>query len=161
MKKQIVRLIVWTAALASLAAATPAVLAQQPATMRGNWDARVTITNCNDGTPLLPTFLAIQQFHDDGSYISVDNAPPTDQKPGFGRWRHLNGVNYRLAFQFFTFNSDGSFSGSRKIRSSIVLAADGNSYTADITTEVVAPDGSVVGTGCATAEATRFRPFRD
>ncbi len=159
MKKQIVRLIVWTAALASLAAATPAVLAQEPATLRGTWDTQVTITNCSGTT--LGAFAAMQTFVQDGSYLSVDNQPPTTHTTSFGRWHHLNGVNYRLAFQFFTFNSDGSFSGFRKIRSSIVLAADGNSYTADITTEVVAPDGSVVGTGCATAEATRVRPFRD
>ncbi len=81
MKKQIVKLIVWTAALASLAAASPAVLAQQPPTMRGNWNTQVTITNCDDGTALMPPFLAMQQFHDDGAYISVDNAPPTNTAP--------------------------------------------------------------------------------
>ncbi len=68
-------------------------------------------------------------------------------------------MNYDLAFQFFTFNADGSFSGSRKVRSKIVLAPGGDSYTSDITIEVVAPDGNVVGSGCATAEGTRARPF--
>ncbi len=157
MKKQIVRLIVWTAALASLAAATPAVLAQEPATLRGTWDTQVTLTNCSGTT--LGAFAAMQTFIQDGSYLSVDNQPPTTHTTSFGRWLHLNGVNYRLAFQFFTFNSDGSFSGVRKVRQMIVLAPDGNSYTSDITFEAFAPDGSVVASGCGTGEGTRRRPF--
>ncbi len=155
MKKVIVRLIVGTVALATLAAA-PVVFAQQP-TLRGNWNSQATITDCNGNT--LAEFRAMQIYIQDGSLVSVDNQPPTVHGTGLGRWRHLNGVNYSSPFQIFNFNPDGSFAGVQKIRRRIVLAADGNSYTSDVTFERVAPDGSVVASGCGTEVATRLQPF--
>ncbi len=156
MKKLIVRSIVSTLALATLAVA-PAVSAQQPNTLRGVWNSQVTLTDCNGNT--LAAFRARQMFIQDGSLISVDNAPPTAHGTGFGRWRHLNGLNYGSPFEFYNFNPDGSFAGVQKIHRKIVLAADGNSYTSNVTFERLDPEGNVVFSGCGTETATRLQPF--
>ena len=94
MKKLIVRSIVSTLALATLAVA-PAVLAQQPTTLRGNWNSEVTLTDCNGNT--LAAFRARQMFIQDGSLITGRQRAPDGARNRFWKMAPSERAELRLA----------------------------------------------------------------
>ena len=76
---------------------------------------------------------------------------------GHGVWQHQIGRQYSAAFRFLNFLPDRTFIGTNVVRSSVTVSLDGNGYTSTDTLEVLDANGVVVGTGCATAAATRFQ----
>ncbi len=122
----------------------------------GSWNVQASIRDCHTGTVLV-TFPAMLTFNQGGTMQETANdAAPLLRLPGHGVWRHHNGRRYSLAFQFFRFKPDGTFDGRNIIRSDVSFGQSGNRYTTTDTVEVLAANGDLITTACATSTATRF-----
>ena len=153
MKKTVSAIIVSLAALMALSFAPGVSATPRGAALIGVWDSRVTLTDCNGQT--LAAFRATEMFHVGGTLSSTDNTPPTMHGPGFGTWQLLQGRSYAAPFQFFNFNTDGSFAGVQKIQRTVTLSSDGNSYRSVVNFETYDPNGNLVFSGCGSEDATR------
>lgn len=153
-KKTILRLL---ALLSCTLLATSAIAGSQSpqnhVRLVGLFDSQVTLTDCN-GT-VLKTFEAYEMFHQGGTLTSTDNQPPTSRGPGFGTWQSLGGGSFSAPFEFFTFNTDGTFAGEVKIARDIQLAADGNSYTSAGTVQIFDANGNLITSFCVSEVAAR------
>ena len=79
--------------------------------IEGVWNARVTITNCADGTPLPVSFDALGMFGRGGSFNNTDAqnpVMPTMRSSVFGTWKRLHGRTYQFAFKLFRFDVAGT-----------------------------------------------------
>src|SRR5689334_8128605 len=130
--------------------------------IEGLWDARVTITNCADGTPLPVSFDALGLFGRGGSFNNTDNqnpVTPTMRSAIFGTWKRLYGRTYRFAFKMFRFDPVGNRIGTQIVRHTLTLAKDGKSYVSAGTSQAFDLAGVPVAgppTGCSISKATRF-----
>ena len=82
---------------------------------------------------------------------------PALRSPGHGVWRREHGWNnYSFTFIFYRYDASGVFIGSQKIRASLKLEAGGDEIATSSVIETLDLDHNLVGSGCATAAATRF-----
>ena len=128
-------------------------------TLVGSWDVRVTVRDCQTGTPIpfIPVFPAMMTYDRGGTMQQTDlGGPGLVRLPGHGVWGRQNGREYSAAFRFLNFNPDRTFAGTNVIRSAVSLSQSGNEYTATDTLEILDANGGVIERGCATQTATRF-----
>jgi len=123
----------------------------------GVFQTTVTQRNCQTGNPIA-TFQGLSTFNKGGTMAETSAAlPPALRSPGHGVWRRESGFQeYSFAFTFLRFNPDGTFAGTQIIRQTATLAPGGNQYNTTGFVEVYNASGNLLGTGCATAVATRF-----
>ncbi|HSK71981.1 MAG TPA: hypothetical protein VK892_09825 [Pyrinomonadaceae bacterium] len=121
--------------------------------LEGSWNSLVTIRNCETGAELF-TFPAMQTYMFGGTM--QDSSADSRRSSGHGVWSHQSGQRYSAAFQYFSFNADGTFAGTVKVRMQHTLNRTDDSFTTNATIEIFSPDGTLVTTGCATANSTRF-----
>lgn len=76
--------------------------------------------------------------------------------PGHGIWSHVSGDTYRFSFKTFSFDAGGTFTGWAKITHEAQLDSNGDQFTSAGTSEVYAPNGTLLFTGCSSTTATRF-----
>jgi hypothetical protein len=166
MKKIVTSSIVLIIALVAviIAPTTRAGVVPKPAgalALVGVWNAQVTLTPCV-GTP--PPFGARHIFNADGTFVSTDNQPLTlnppayHNGPAFGTWQYMGGRTFTAYFEFYFFNPDGTWAGTAKIGLTITLAADGNSFHADIKSQRYDTTGNLVGKGTGSEDDTRQEP---
>ena len=74
-------------------------------------DTHLTLTKDVSGV-VIRTLEALQMFNQGGTLASTDNQPPSSRGPGFGTWENLGGGSYSAPFEFFSFNTDGTFAGT-------------------------------------------------
>ncbi len=123
----------------------------------GSWDVQVSIRDCQTGAVFV-SFPAMITYNQGGTMQETANdAAPLLRLPGHGVWNRQNGQHYSSTFQFFRFNPDGTFAGRNIIRSSVSLGLSGNRYTTTDTVKVLAANGDLITTACATSTATRFQ----
>jgi hypothetical protein len=121
--------------------------------IKGVWDVRITIIQCDTGKTIL-TGRAMIMYIDGGRLTSVgDNFL---HSASLGMWRHLRGRNYTAVDRFFVFNADGSFAGTQETARDIELSSTADEYTAAATFEFFDPADQLIRTGCATSTATRL-----
>ena len=123
----------------------------------GSWNLIVTLRNWDTGA-IDAVFPAMNTYNQGGTtqQTAVPN-PQFRDMPGHGVWRHQNGREYAGAFQFFSINLDGTYAGKVVVRSVISLGQGGDEYSSTDTAEIFAPNGVLIGSGCSTTAATRFR----
>lgn len=128
-----------------------------PRTIEGVFQTTVTQRNCQTGNPIV-TFTGLSTFNQGGTMAETSSAlPPALRSAGHGVWRREAGSQeYSFAFTFLRFNPDGTFAGTQIIRQTATLAPGGNQYNSTGFIEVYNVNGNLLGTGCATAVATRF-----
>ena len=127
--------------------------------LEGAWYVQVTIRNCQTGAPLRPTFASATSFMSGGTLVDTSSGLPPGtflRTPGQGVWSHVNGNTYRFSFKAFSFDAAGIYTGFMKITHEAELDSNGDQYTSAGTSEVYAPDGTLMTTGCSTTTATRF-----
>ena len=130
--------------------------------IEGVWNARVTITNCADGTPLPVSFDALGMFGRGGTFNNTDAqnpVTPTIRSSVFGTWKRLHGRTYRFAFKLFRFDPVGTVIGTQEVRHTLTLARDGKSYVSSGTSQAFDTAGNPVAgppSGCSISKATRF-----
>jgi len=82
----------------------------------------------------------IATFFADGSYIEV-----AADGTGAGRWESTGDGSANLNIWFLQTDEDGNYAGTLIARVMVHVAADGQSFDADYTLELMMPDGSMSG----------------
>jgi hypothetical protein len=115
-------------------------------------DAQETSTQ---GHPLVGTWLADTDLGDpanaqdtflftaDGGYVQSEAGGTAT----LGVWQATGGTTATLTLAAAAGDDEGNNFGSIKIRASIEVGADGNSFTAEYTIEFIQPDGTSSGEG--------------
>lgn len=131
--------------------------ADSAASLEGVWQTTVTQRNCQTGD-VIRTSKGLSVYHKGGTMSETSAAlPPALRGPGFGVWERGRRSTFTSSFIFQRFNPDGTFAGTQKITSNIDLDRwTGNTYATTTSIQILDPNDVVVGTGCATATATRF-----
>jgi hypothetical protein len=134
----------------ALGAHVPGAAAHEVATaahpLVGTWFLDNGSANLTDA---LDTFT----LHADGTYVEAN----ADGSVRLGAWEATGPTTANLTIVAYTRDEDGASRGGITIRLAIDLNPDGNSYTAEGTIELIAPDGSSSGqAGPATGTATRM-----
>jgi hypothetical protein len=81
--------------------------------------------------------------------------------PAHGTWEHVSGRLYADTHIFFRFDATGTFLGTQKIKETVQLAQDGDSYTAVAISDQFDPNGNLIAGGLrATITATRIKVER-
>lgn len=147
--------------LAVLAAALPAtgLMAQAAesvppvqAAVEGVWDSTVTLRSCQNPAIVIAQFRALNQFDRHGSLVATSQIA---QPPSLGHWEWLGGRSFRAQFRFQRFGAGGVFEGTTQVTREIQLAADGNSFTSTVATELFDLTNTLFASGCGTESATR------
>lgn len=130
-------------------------------TVEGVWRTLVTPVNCQTGVPLAPAFPGLFTFNEGGTMSEYGISPgqvqtPALRSPGHGVWQRQHGRNYSFKFVFLRYDANGAFIGSQKITAALELGANRNEFTTHSTVEILDANGTVIGSGCATAVGTRF-----
>lgn len=123
--------------------------------IEGVWESSVTIKDCTSGA-VVRTFKGVGLFHRGGSLTADNSLPRPSQGISLGNWRRDTGQAYTANFRFLRFNADGSLAGSQKVRRSLTLAADNNSFTGTLTGQVLDTAEVVLQPICGTETALRI-----
>ena len=124
--------------------------------LEGAWDARVTIRNCQTGAEIR-SFASVTTFMFGGTLVdSTSGTPQALRTPGEGVWSHVSGNTYRFSFKSFTFDAANNFTGWIKVTHEAVLDSNGNEFVSAGGSEVYAPNGTLLFTGCSSTTSTRF-----
>ncbi len=119
----------------------------------GTWQTSVTPRNCQTGNPVAPAFPGILTFNKGGTLTGTSTAVSSV----YGVWERERGwQNYSFAFISLRYSPDGTFIGTQKVRQTVTLGADGNSFTSTGSAEILNANGNIIGTGCSTSTGTRF-----
>ena len=146
-------------ATASAAADLGAITGEKPWAVDpavGVWVPTVTQVDCASGQPLA-IFEGMSVLHHGGTLSETNSSPPTTRGAGWGTWEHIGGRQYRSQWRFLRYAADGSFSGVTVVRRQFNLSANGEEASGESHFDIVAPNGVVVFSGCATDVTTRFR----
>src|SRR5213596_1558460 len=124
--------------------------------LEGTWEVQVTLRNCQTGAALrtAPAFLTFAQG---GTLVETTTVFSSAQRsPGHGFWEHTGGQTFKAVSKAFIFNPDGTWAGTQTITQAIEFGDDPDVLNSNATTEIVAPNGAVILSGCATAVAHRL-----
>jgi hypothetical protein len=143
------------AGLLICALAPSAALARGPGErIEGVWTSDVTITDCSSGT-ILATFHGLGMFIHGGSLSQTNNMSPALASPSAGHWEFLGGRSYSASFQFFRFDTTGTWTGTQKVSRDITLDSSGDTFTSVISFTTYDVNGNVIASGCGAETATR------
>jgi hypothetical protein len=140
-------------------AAIPAISAAPDSKARrleGTWQVQVTLQNCQTGAALRtsPAFLTFAQG---GTLVETTTVFSSAQRsPGHGFWEHTGGKTFKAVSKAFLFNPDGTWAGTQTLTQAIEFTDDPDVFNSNATTEIIAPNGNVILSGCATAVAHRM-----
>jgi hypothetical protein len=141
--------------LIGLAAAGPRATAQEASPVAGTTHPLVgtwlvdTDTEGDTDPPALFIFFA------DGAYLEYDAEEGGDVAAG--RWQATGDQTADVTLVFVSVSDEAGYEGMGKIRASIEVAADGESFTADYSFEFIDPSGEGSGEyGPGTATGTRL-----
>jgi hypothetical protein len=124
--------------------------------IEGVWQTTVTQRNCQTGE-VIRIFRGLSAYHEGGTMSETSAAlSPALRSPGYGVWDKESNSTYSSSFIFQRFNPDGAFAGTQQTTSTIVLSDRGNTYDTTTSIRVFDANNNLLGTGCATATATRF-----
>ena len=119
----------------------------------GSWQLTV-----NRG-PQLPPVKGLTTYTQGHSLIGTANV--VVRGPAHGTWERVSGRLYADTHIFFRFDPTGTFLGTQKIRETVQLAQDGDSYKAVAISDQFDPNGNLVASGLrATITATRIKVER-
>ena len=125
--------------------------------IEGVWQTIVTQRNCQTGD-VIRTFRGLSAYHEGGTMSETSAAlGPALRSPGYGVWERESRSTYSSSFIFQRFSPDGTFIGTQQTTSTISLGGrNGNTYDTTTSIQVFDANNNLIGTGCATATATRF-----
>jgi len=133
--------------------AMPASLESKARRLEGTWQVQVTLQNCQTGAAIrtAPAFLTFAQG---GTLVETTTVFSSSQRsPGHGFWEHMGGKSFKAVSKAFLFNPDGTWAGTQTLTQAIEFGDDPDVFNSTATTEIVAPNGTVILSGCATAVA--------
>lgn len=123
--------------------------------VEGAWDSSITVRSCDTGA-VTGTFHGMLAIHRGGT-ATIDTSAPDFSLRGaiLGSWSRGDGSDWTVDVSHFRYNADGTLAGTNKIRRTITLAADAESYTATLDVRILATDGTQLAQFCPTETATR------
>lgn len=122
----------------------------------GVWEAVATRRDCTTGV-VTGTFRGAQVIHRGGTLSDTNAAPTATRGPGWGIWSRNADGTYAVKFRFYTYNADGSWSGTAVVTSKRTLNADATTYNGDTTSEGLDTSGNVIARTCVTDVGTKFK----
>lgn len=124
----------------------------------GVWEA-VGVPSHNDcatGEPLGESVNVTYTFNQGGTmYVEDTLSLDRYRTTGSGIWKRTTGRNYTYRFFHYGFDPNGNFLYTVKGRSNLTLGKDGNSLTEQGAFDLVAPDGTVIYSGCFSGTSNR------
>jgi hypothetical protein len=122
-------------------------------TLVGSWELTV-----NRG-PQLPPVKGMTTYTSGHSLIGTANV--VIRGPAHGTWEHVSGRLYADTHVFFRFDPTGTYLGTQRIKETVRLAQDEDSYMAVAISDLFDPNGNPVASGLrATITATRIKVER-
>lgn len=139
---------------AGLVAMTGGAIAQgnDQVTIEGTWLSKVTASNPPPGVP--PVFLSLSS-HTRSGEVSEANTTSADRSVGLGEWTRTGNRQFERTLTFFNYAPGHVFVTFTKVNSSIELAPDGESYTANNSFRIYDATGLLVFSGQNTTVAKR------
>jgi hypothetical protein len=124
-------------------------------TLTGNWVATVTRTNPPPGVP--PTFLSMQTYFGDGSFIEESNTPVMYLIRGLahGDWEKTGHRQFSRSFIFFRFDTSRNFIGTQTATGTITLSEDGQTFEGVGEIKIFDVDGNLIATAQGTEVGSR------
>jgi hypothetical protein len=130
----------------------PKTAAQQ---LKGTWLSKVTLDTAPPGGD--KTFIALDTFLPGGGLlVSSSQTRPATRSLAHGDCTRSGNRTFECRFMWFRFDAAGSFVGTQRVRRTMTVAADLQTWESDDVVEVVAPDGTVVASTHATETASRL-----
>ena len=123
----------------------------KPPLLIGAWEYVGPVTvDCDTREPNGPEVRASYLFNQGGTMFVEDTLPIEGpyRTTGPGIWKRETTGEFSYAHMHYSFAPDNTFLGTVKVRSILRLGRDGNSFTEQGTFNVLAPDGTVVFSGC-------------
>src|SRR5271155_2556693 len=123
--------------------------------LEGTWIVQVTQHNCQTGAVLAPPFISLLTFAQGGTMTETTSnpmlAPPVVRGPGHGVWSETGHRTYRASsIALITIN--GVLAKTQTITQKIEVTGPDDFTTTEATVEFFSPGGTLLSTGCATAE---------
>lgn len=125
----------------------------------GSW--RLTVTEAQ-----VPPFIALGTFGADGTVVVSPPpvVPPSPHGPdtvvhtsaGHGAWEATASDTSIVTFMLLAADEEGNPFATRTVRASLMLGADGQSFSGEFVATVADPAGNVMATESGTIEATRL-----
>lgn len=125
-------------------------------TLAGNWVVTVTRTNPPPGVP--PTFLSLQTYFGDGSFLEESNTPVMFVGRGLahGEWDKAGHRQFTRSFLFFRFDASRNFIGTQTSNATITLSGDGQVFEGVGEIEIFDVNGNLIGSGQGTEVGHRL-----
>jgi len=148
--------VIWLTPASEVMAATSEAVESKAKRLEGTWQVQVTQQNCQTGA-VLHTAPAILTFAQGGTLVETTTMFSSSQRsPGHGIWEHTGGKTFKAVSKAFVFNPDGTWAGTQTLTQHIEFGDDADVFNSTATTEIVAPNGTVILSGCASAVAHRM-----
>ena len=113
--------------------------------LTGTWVTTVTLVNPPPGVDA--SFQALDTFVAGGGVlVSSSQSHPTMRSLAHGNCSHTGGRQYACTFVWFRFDPTGAYLGMQRVRRTMTVSQDGNSFQSTDTIDVLAPNGTVVAT---------------
>ena len=123
----------------------------------GTWRVAITPRVCQSGVAIREPFPAMATFSFGGTMTTADSSiNPALRSAGHGVWHHTTGREYRALAEAFLFNPGGTWVGTQRLKQTIELSEDGNTFRATVAATFLDGAGNVTGTGCATTTGQRL-----
>jgi hypothetical protein len=142
-----------------LAAASVAATAQAPLAASSN--SAVSIVGLWNVTFLSAgqvVDVAFDAWHSDGTEILNDYTNPIEGNVCLGVWEQTGPRTYTLKHPSWSFDPSGNLQGTVIIHETVILSADGNSYTGSYTYDIYDKSGAFIEELSGKIKATRIRP---
>jgi hypothetical protein len=118
---------------------------------------QITLRDCQTGNPLGVPFLPLVTYARGGTVTAATaRVSPALLSPFYGVWAYTGGHTFTSVAQAFLFNTAGASTGTQTLRQAIEFGAGPDEYSVTATIEIANSVGTVVSTGCASAESTRM-----
>jgi hypothetical protein len=124
--------------------------------LEGTWRAKLTVRDCQSGVALR-TFPTIFEYAIGGTltYTTAGQLPSLSTT-GLGVWKHMDGHTYKAVSEVFIFSPAGAWTSTHRLTRVIEVSRDAKRYTDTIALKIFDTNHNLIGTGCATAVASRM-----
>ena len=126
----------------------------------GVWETTITPRNCQTGQPAGPAFIGLITFHKGGTLSEYGANPATPfRTPGHGTWQrgYRGDDSYLINFTFIPLTPAGAPVGRLKVSQTLEYERYLDQSSTMGGFQLFNPSGVLIGSGCSTSTATRFR----